>query len=144
VKRYISGILRRVGYVTAQEKALGAEVERLSSILTGARARAENFERQLNQERDGRKAEFARLEAEITEMKALLTRERALGAKHIDRVSLRVAALKRLRERLKAELQEAREQLARADVSGRIRGLEEENARLQQRLADLQTYFQEK
>ena len=56
------------------------------------------------------------------------------------RLELRVQALKRRRERLQAELCKFQDQLARADVSGRIRELQEENAQLQQRLADLQTY----
>ena len=57
------------------------------------------------------------------------------------RLELRVEALKRRRERLQAELCKFQDQLARADVSGRIRELQEEKAQLQQRLADLQTYF---
>ena len=57
------------------------------------------------------------------------------------RLELRVQALKRRRDRLQAELCKFQDQLARADVSGRIRELQEEKAQLEQRLADLQTYF---
>jgi hypothetical protein len=55
-------------------------------------------------------------------------------------LELQVQALKRRCERLQAELCKFQDQLARADVSGRIRELQEEKAQLQQRLADLQTY----
>ena len=88
-------------------------------LLTAAATRAESAEKQLGLER----------------------REHDLAAKHTVRLELRVQALKRRRERLQAELCKFQDQLARADVSGRIRELQEEKAQLQQRLADLQTYF---
>ncbi len=92
--------------------------ERLA-MLTAAAARAESTEKELVAER----------------------RKHDLAAKHTVRLELRVQALKRRRERLQAELGKSQDQLARADVSGRIRELQEEKAQLQQQLADLQTYF---
>ena len=86
-------------------------------------------------------AEAAATRAESVEKQLGLERkERDLAAKHTVRLELRVQALKRRRERLQAELCKFQDQLARADVSGRIRELQEEKAQLQQRLADLQTY----
>lgn len=92
--------------------------ERLS-LLTAAASRADGAEQ---------KFELAR-------------RERELTAKRSVRLELRVQALSRRRERLQAELGKVQDQLARADSSGSIRQLQEEKAQLQQRLADLQTYF---
>lgn len=88
-------------------------------MLTAAVARAESAEKQLGVER----------------------KEQHLTAKHTVRLELRLQALKRRRERLQAELCKIQDQLARADVSGSIRDLQKEKAQLQQRLADLQTYF---
>ena len=99
--------------------AAAALAEERAALLTAAATRAESAEKQLGLER----------------------RERDLAAKHTVRLELQVQALKRRRERLQAELCKFQDQLARADVSGRIRELQEEKAQLQQRLADLQTYF---
>ena len=99
--------------------AAAALAEERAAMLTAAATRAESAEKQLGLER----------------------REHDLAAKNTVRLELRVQALKRRRERLQAELCKFQDQLARADVSGRIRELQEENAQLQQRLADLQTYF---
>ena len=92
--------------------------ERLA-MLTAAATRAEGAEKELSLER----------------------RARDLAENHSSRLELRIQALKRRRERLQAELRKFQEQLARADVSGSIRELQEEKAKLQQRVADLQTYF---
>ena len=99
--------------------AAAALAEERAALLTAAATRAESAEKQLGLER----------------------REHDLAAKHTVRLELRVQALKRRRERLQAELCKFQDQLARADVSGSIRELQEEKAQLQQRLADLQTYF---
>ena len=95
--------------------------ERLA-LLTAAATRAESAEKQLGLER----------------------KEHDLAAKRMIRLELQVQALKRRRERLQAELCKFQDQLARADVSGRIHELQEAKAQLEQRFADLQTYFVEK
>jgi chromosome segregation ATPase len=105
----------RLGLLTA---AAALAEERLG-MLTAAAARAESAETQLGLER----------------------REHDLATKNTVRLELRVQALKRRRERLQAELCKLQDQLARADVSGSIRELQQEKAQLQQRVADLQTYF---
>lgn len=99
--------------------ASAALAEERAALLTAAASRAENAEKQLGLERS----------------------ERELATKHMVRLELRVQALKRRRERLQEELGKLQDQLARADVSGRVRELQEERAQLQQRLGDLQTYF---
>jgi hypothetical protein len=99
--------------------ASAALAEERAALLTAAASRAENAETQLRLER----------------------RERELVAKHMVRLELRVQALKRRRERLQADLCKFQDQLARADVSGSIRELQKEKVRLQQRVADLETYF---
>ena len=99
--------------------AAAALAEERAALLTAAATRAESAEKQLG----------------------LARRECDLASKHTIRLELRVEALKRRRERLQAELCKLQDQLARADVSGSIRELQEEKAKLQQRVADLQTYF---
>jgi chromosome segregation ATPase len=59
------------------------------------------------------------------------------------RLQARVQALKRRRDRLQTELRFSREQILRADTSGRIQELETENHRLWQRISDLEVYLQE-
>jgi chromosome segregation ATPase len=146
VKRYILGMLERMGYATARDKALGIELARVKDQLGVATTRINDLQTQLNLKRQSLEAQIASKDAELADAKAQLARcmsERDLAAKHTDRTSLRVEALKRRRSRLQEELRKSQDQLARADVSGRIRDLEEEKARLQQRLADLHAYFEE-
>jgi uncharacterized protein YhaN len=52
-----------------------------------------------------------------------------------------VKALERQRDELTAQLAACRDDLARADGSGRIAALEAENRRLRQRLHDLEAYL---
>ena len=108
----------QLGAATARGDAATAVAEERAVLLTAAAVRAKSAEKQLGLERS----------------------ERDLTAKQTVRLELRVQALNRRREQLQADLDKFQEQLARADVSGRIRELQEEKAQLQQRLADLQTY----
>jgi chromosome segregation ATPase len=60
-----------------------------------------------------------------------------------DRAEVRIRALKRDRDRVRADLATCRELAAAGDPSGRLDELENENGRLRQRLADLEVYLQE-
>lgn len=164
MKGYIGGILERIlahmGHTTTREQALMLELAQVKDQL-GATATCADAARTLAEERlalltaasalaDERvaliaaaaaRAEAAATRAESIEKQLELERkEHGPAANRTIRLELRVQALKRRRERLQAELSKFQDQLARADVSGRIRELQEEKAQLQQRLADLQTY----
>jgi chromosome segregation ATPase len=169
VKSYIRGILEGIlerilehmAYTTKREQALALELAQVKDQLGGITARAEAETTRADDAMTLAEERVALLAAASTladERLALLTAaatraesiekqlglertKRDLAANHTVRLELRVQALKRRRERLQAELGKFQNQLARADVSGRIRELQEEKAQLQQRLADLQTYF---
>ena len=165
MKGYIGGILERIlalmDYPTTRERALVLELaqvkdqlittttryegamaladERLA-LLTAASALADERVALIAAAAD--RAEAATTRAESLQRQLELERkEHGPAAHHTVRLELRVQALKRRRERLQAELCKSQDQLARADVSGRIRELQEEKAQLQQRLADLQTFL---
>jgi hypothetical protein len=164
VKRYIGGILEgilgRMAYATRREQALVLELAQLKDLLsvTTTHAEAESTRadaaRNVAEERLTQLTATAALaEERVVQLTAAATRaenaekqlgrermERDLVAKRSVRLELQVQALKRRRDRLQAELGKIQDQLARADVSGRIRELQEEKAQLQQRLADLETY----
>jgi chromosome segregation ATPase len=158
VKGYFSGILERIlqhtAYTTKREQALVLELAQVRDQLGAAMAVAEErlalltASAALAEERvvllaaAAARAEDAQARAENAEKQRDEERmKHAPRANHIVRLELRVQALKRRRNRLQAELDKLQDQLARADVSGRIRELQEENTQLQQRLADLQTYL---
>lgn len=157
----LEGILAHMGHATTREQALAQELaqvkdqlgtittryeaamalaeERLA-LLTAASALAD--ERVALIAAAATRADDATIRAEIAEKQLdQERREHAPAANHIVRLELQVQALKRRRDRLQAELGKFQDQLARADVSGRISDLQEENAQLKQRLADLQTYI---
>jgi chromosome segregation ATPase len=157
----LEGILAHMGYATTREQALALELaqvkdqlgtttaryeaamalaeERLA-LLTASAALAD--ERVVLLAAAAARGDEALSRAESAEKQLEQARkEHAPAANHIVRLELRLQALMRRRGRLQTELAKFQDQLARADVSGRIRELQEENARLQQRLADLQTYF---
>jgi chromosome segregation ATPase len=157
VKGHIGGILERIlshmGHTTTREQALVLELAQVKDQLGAATSRAEAFrviaEERLSlleaatalaDERVGLIAAAATRAENIQKQLDSERKERAPAANHMVRLELRVQALKRRRERLRAELCKFQDQLARADVSGRIRELQEERAQLQRRLADLQTY----
>ena len=157
----LEGILAHMGYATTRERALALELAQVKDELGTTKTRAEAAEARgdaattVAEERLALLTAAARL---AEERAALLTaaaartdnvqkqldldqKERDLTAKKTLRLELRLQAVKRRRERLQAKLAKFQDQLARADVSGRIGELQEENAQLQQRLTDLQTYF---
>jgi sigma54-dependent transcription regulator len=153
-------ILERMAYATKREQALVLELAQVKDQLDDATIRAEAATARGDAAMSVAKERLALLTASATvaeERLGLLTaaatraesaekelglarRQHDLAAKNTVRLEVRLQALKRRRERLQAELCKLQDQLARADVSGRIRELQEENAQLQQRLADLQTY----
>jgi chromosome segregation ATPase len=155
VKSYIRGILEGIlerilehmAYTTKREQALALELAQVKDQLGGITARAEAETTRADDAMTLADERLALLTAAATRAESIekqlgLERtKRDLAANHTVRLELRVQALKRRRERLQAELGKFQNQLARADVSGRIRELQEEKAQLQQRLADLQTYF---
>lgn len=127
-----------VTVTTRYEAAMAVAEERLA-LLTAASALAD--ERVALIAAAASRAEAAMTHATCLEKQIELERkEHGPAANHTIRLELRVQALKRRRKRLQAELCKIQDQLARADVSGRIRELQDEKAQLQQRLADLQTY----
>ena len=149
-----------MGHTTTREQALMLELAQLKDQLGAASTRADDA-RTLAEDRlalltaasalaDERvaliaaaaaRAEAAMAHAESLEKQIELERkEHGPAANRTIRLELRVQALKRRCDRLRAELCKFQDQLARADVSGRIRELQEEKAQLQQRLSDLQTY----
>jgi chromosome segregation ATPase len=154
-------MLACMGHATAREQALVLELAQVKDQLSATATRADAA-RALAEERlalltaasalaDERVALIAeaatRAEAAVTHAESLEKqlelerKEHGPAMKHAVRLELQVQALKRRRERLQAELCKVQDQLSRADVSGRIRELQEEKAQLQQRVADLQTYF---
>jgi chromosome segregation ATPase len=164
VKGYIGGVLERMlarmDHATAREQALMLELAQIKDQLAAAATRADDA-RALAEERlalltaasalaDERvaliEAAAARAETAMTHAASLEKqielerKEHGPAANRTIRLELRVQALKRRCERLQAALCKFQDQLARADVSGRIRELQEEKAQLQQRLADLETY----
>jgi chromosome segregation ATPase len=161
LERTLERILERMAYATKREQALVLELAQAKEQLGAARTTAEERLALLEAATALADERVALLAASATlaeERLALLTaaatraesvekqfglerREHDLAAKHAVRLELQVQALKRRRERLQAELCKCQDQLARADASGRIRELQKEKAQLQQRLADLQTYF---
>lgn len=158
---FLERILERMAYATKREQALVAELAQVKDELADVTIRVEAATARGDAATTTAEERLAMLTAAATladERLAMLTvaaaraenaekelgverRERDLAAKHTVRLELRVQALKRRREQLRAELGKFQDQLARADVSGRIRELQEEKAQLQQRLGDLQTYF---
>ena len=70
-------------------------------------------------------------------------KERHLLSLRIGRAEAHAHSADRERGRLQSEVTACRDQLARADTSGRIGELEAENRRLRQRVADLETYLEE-
>ena len=157
IGRVLERVLELLGHTTTREQALALEFTHVKEQLSAATTRADMFTA-VAEERlalieaasalaDERAALLAAAatRAENAEKQLGLERsERGLAANRVVRLELRVQALKRRRERLQADLCKLQDQFAHADVSGRIRELQEEKARLQQRLADLQTYFEEK
>jgi chromosome segregation ATPase len=165
VTSYVGGILERIlellAHTTKREQALTQELaqlkDRLSVITTHAEAETTRADatRNVAEERltlltaaaalaEGRAALLAAAAARAESAEKQLGQERRehdLATQHRVRLGLRVQALKRRRDRLQAELNKFQDQLERADVSGRIRELQEQKAQLQQRVADLQTYF---
>jgi chromosome segregation ATPase len=95
--------------------------EQLRALAADAAAKSADLEKRLGECVNGRH---------------LLTLQRG-------RLQARVQALKRRRDRLQTELRFNREQISRADASGRIQELETENHRLWQRISDLEVYLQE-
>jgi hypothetical protein len=165
VRDYIGGILERIlerlAYATKREQALVLELAQVKDLLADATTHAEaatargdaattvaqerlaliSASAALAEERLGLlTAAAAQAESAEKEL-GLARREHDLAVKNTVRLELRIQALKRRRDRLQAELCKFQDQLARADVSGSIRELQKEKAQLQQRLADLQTYF---
>jgi chromosome segregation ATPase len=95
--------------------------EQLRAVAADAAARSTDLEKRLG---------------ECVNARHLLTLQ-------MGRLQARVQALKRRRDRLQTELRFSREQISRADTSGRIQELETENHRLWQRISDLEVYLQE-
>jgi len=169
VKGYIRGILEgtlerlleHMAYATKREQALALELAQVKDQLGIFRAMADERLALLTASAalaDERAALLAGASTLAEERVALLAaaaaraekaeaelslerRERDLAAKRTVGLELRVEALKRRRKRQEAEVGKLQDQLARADVSGRVRELQEEKAKLKQRVADLQTYF---
>jgi chromosome segregation ATPase len=161
VKGFIGGILTHLGYTTTREQALMLELAQVKDQLDTTTTRHQDAmaladERlalltaasALADERVGliaaaaTRADDATARATSAEKQIELKRkEHAPTANHMVRLELRVQALKRRRDRLQAELCKFQDQLARADVSGRIRELREEKGQLERQLADPQTYF---
>ena len=157
----LEGILERTAYVTKREQALVLELAQVKDELGDATTRAEAATARGDAATTAATERLAMLTAAANlaeERLAMLTAaaaraesaEKQLGverkdhdltAKHTVRLELRLQALKRRRERLQAELCKVQDQLAGADMSGSIRELQKEKAKLQQRLADLQTYY---
>lgn len=161
LEEILERILERMAYATKREQALVLELAQVKDQLGDVTTRAEAATARGDAATTTAEERLALLTAAATladERLAMLTtaaaraesaekelgverRDRDLAAKHTVRLELQVQALKRRRERLQAELCKFQDQLARADVSGRIRELQEEKAKLQLRVADLQTYF---
>jgi chromosome segregation ATPase len=95
--------------------------EQLRAVAADAAARSTDLEKRLG---------------ECVNARHLLTLQ-------MGRLQARVQALKRRRDRLQTELRFSREQISRADTSGRIQELETENHRLWQRISDLEVYLRE-
>jgi chromosome segregation ATPase len=108
--------------------------------LAQSASQLHGVEAQLVRERESFRAQIVALDAQLMETKAQL----ALSVKHMARLDLRIQALKRRRDLFGAEMHKVQDQLASADVSGRIRDLEDEKASLQRRLGDLEVFFAER
>lgn len=133
MKQFIIEIVARLGYVL-----LRADEWQDYKHEIKARAAA-----QLREADSGAGAQQSDELAKCKEQLVACAHERHLLNVRMGRAEASVDAFKRERNRLQAELAASREQLSRADLTGRTRELEAEIHRLRVRLADLEVFFKE-
>jgi len=151
-------ILAKFPFETDRERALMQELDRIKKLLGEANTCADERLGMIttvtaladervallaaaSERADAATARASTVEAQLEAERRQRDHERDREARHTLRLELRVQALDRRRRRLQAELRKLQDQSAGPDESGRIRELQEEKEKLQQRLADLQTYF---
>jgi len=149
VKRAILRIFQQAGYVIVKTDTWRELERRLAKSAVAEPATAvanvsagESARRELSECR----SQLAAVESQLAQCQNQLSEcasERHSLSLRIGRAETNARSADRERARLQSELAVCRDQLAQVDIAGRIGELETENRRLQQRLADLQTYLKE-
>jgi len=131
VKKAILSIFQQAGYVilkTDTWQELGRRLSECRSQLAAVESQSVQCQNQLSQCQN--------------QLSECVSKRHSLSLR-IGRAEANAHSADRERARLQSELMVCRDQLAQVDIAGRIGELETENRRLQQRLADLQTYLKE-
>ena len=141
MKKAILSIFQQAGYVilkTDTWQELGRRLSECRSQLAAVESQLVQCQNQLSQ--------LAAVESQLVQCQNQLSEcvsKRHSLSLRIGRAEANAHSADRGRARLQSELMVCRDQLAQVDIAGRIGELETENRRLQQRLADLQTYLKE-